>query len=103
VSSWELESIIARHPAVDECCAVGVPSPLGEEDVKVVIVPRAQASVEPAELRDWCEGRMARFMLPRYIEVADALPRNPAGKLQKEQLRAPSASTWDAEAQAVAR
>jgi crotonobetaine/carnitine-CoA ligase len=103
VSSWELESIIARHPAVDECCAVGIPSPLGDDDVKLVIAPKAEQSVEPAELRTWCEGRMAKFMLPRYIDVVDALPRNAAGKLQKEELRVRSASTWDAEAQAVGR
>jgi acyl-coenzyme A synthetase/AMP-(fatty) acid ligase len=46
---------------------------------------------------------MAKFMLPRYIDVVDALPRNAAGKLQKEELRVRSASTWDADAQAVGR
>jgi crotonobetaine/carnitine-CoA ligase len=87
ISSWELEALLCTHPAVAEVCAVGVPSPLGEEDVKVVVVPTTGEAVDPAELRSWCEGRMAAFMVPSYVEVAAALPRSPTGKVLKEELR----------------
>jgi crotonobetaine/carnitine-CoA ligase len=103
VSSWELEGIIGRHPAVEECCAVGVPSPLGEEDIKIVIALKEGHAIAPSELRRWCEDHMAKFMLPRYIAVVDALPRNVAGKLQKEQIRTLSDGLWDAEAVGMAR
>jgi crotonobetaine/carnitine-CoA ligase len=103
VSSWELEGIVGQHAQVEECCAVGVPSPLGEEDIKLVIVPKAGQTVAPTQLRQWCEDRMAKFMLPRYVEIVDALPRNVAGKLQKEQLRTIADGTWDAEAVGIAR
>jgi crotonobetaine/carnitine-CoA ligase len=87
ISSWELEALVSEHPAVAEVCALGVPSPLGEEDVKVVVVPAPGESVDPAELRSWCEDRMAAFMVPSYVEVAAELPRAPTGKVLKEELR----------------
>lgn len=96
ISSGELEAVLAGHPAVAEVCAIGVPSPLGEEDVKVVVVPVDGGEVDPAELRGWCEGRMAAFMVPRYVEVVAALPRAETGKVMKEELRGVAAGTWDA-------
>ena len=96
ISSGELEAVVSGHPAVAEACAVGVPSPLGEEDVKVVVVPAAGERVDPAGLRAWCESRMAAFMVPRYVEVVPALPRAETGKVMKEELRGVGTGTWDA-------
>jgi carnitine-CoA ligase len=96
ISSGELEALVAGHPAVAEACALGVPSPLGEEDVKVVVVPEDGERVDPAELRTWCEGRMAAFMVPRYVEVVAALPRAETGKVMKEELRGLGPGVWDA-------
>jgi carnitine-CoA ligase len=99
VSSWELENLIAAAPGVAEACAVGVPSPLGEEDVKVTVVAAAGERVEPAALWEWCRERMAAFMVPRYIEIAAALPRAGTGKVMKEELRSLDGKVWDAEAE----
>jgi crotonobetaine/carnitine-CoA ligase len=96
ISSWELETLIAAAPGVAECSAVGVPSPLGEEDVKLTVVAAAGATIEPAELWQWCRERMAAFMVPRYIEVAAALPRAETGKVMKEELRSLDGEVWDA-------
>ncbi len=96
ISSAELEAVVVGHPAVAEACAVGVPSPLGEEDVKLVVVATDGAELEPPELRSWCESRMAAFMVPRYVEVAAALPLAATGKVMKEELRGVGAATWDA-------
>jgi crotonobetaine/carnitine-CoA ligase len=103
ISSWELEGIVGRYPGVGECCALGVPSAAGEEDIKLVIAPKPGDAIVPAALRTWCEQRLAKFMLPRYIEVVEALPRDAAGKVQKEQLRQLSAKVWDVEAMAGER
>jgi carnitine-CoA ligase len=97
ISSAELETVVAGHPAVAEACAIGVPSPLGEEDVKLVVVPAVGETVDPAALRSWCQGRMAAFMVPRYLEVVAVLPRAQTGKVMKEELRGLAAGTWDAE------
>ena len=91
--------MIGSAPGVAECCAIGVPSPLGEEDVKVVVVAAAGATVDPEELWQWCKGRMAAFMVPRYIEVAAALPRADTGKVMKEELRTLEHEAWDSETQ----
>ncbi len=96
VSSWELETLVSRHPAVAEVCVVGVPSPLGEEDVKVVVVAVEGKAIDPAALRSWCEERMAAFMVPRYVEVVATLPRTEIGKVVKDELRAVGPTTWDA-------
>jgi crotonobetaine/carnitine-CoA ligase len=101
ISSWELETVVSAAPGVAECCAVGVPSPLGEEDVKVVVVAMAGATVDPEELWTWCQGRMAAFMVPRYVEVVAALPRADTGKVMKEELRTLEHDPWDAEAREV--
>lgn len=100
ISSWELETIVSHAPGVAECCAVGVPSPLGEEDVKLVVVAVAGERLDPSRLHGWCEGRMAAFMVPRYIGVVEALPRADTGKVMKEELRALEQGIWDAEAAA---
>ncbi len=97
ISSWELEHVLMRHPDVAECAAVGVPSPLGEEDVKVVLVPKPEASLNPAQVYEWCRSQMARFMVPRYIEVRRELPYTETGKVQKERLKTVDEGVWDAE------
>jgi crotonobetaine/carnitine-CoA ligase len=97
ISAWELEKIIAGHAAVDDCAAVGVPSPLGEEDVKVVVVPKADKEIDPGELRAWCAERMAKFMVPRFVEVRSELPLTELGKVAKEDLKNINGTIWDAE------
>jgi len=98
ISAWELEALIGEHPDVAECAAVGVPSPLGEEDVKVVVQAKPDRSPDPAALHQWCASRMARFMVPRYVEVVDSLPRTEIGKVAKTELTRLGANVWDAEA-----
>lgn len=100
ISAWELESLIADHDAVAECAVVGVPSPFGEEDVKAVVVLEPGFELTPAQLHDFCLGRMARFMVPRYIEIVANLPRNDVGKVDKLALQTLHENLWDAEVEA---
>jgi crotonobetaine/carnitine-CoA ligase len=64
ISSWEVEKAVNAHPQVLESAAVGVPSDLGEEEVKIYVVCRPGATVAPADIIRWCEARMAYFMVP---------------------------------------
>ena len=73
-----------------------MPSPLGEDDVKIAVTATGDAQLDPAELHRWSAERMASFMVPRYIEVLDQLPRMPTGKLEKSALRDVGPATWDA-------
>jgi crotonobetaine/carnitine-CoA ligase len=101
ISSFEVETLVAEHPAVAECAAVGVRAPLGDDDVMIVVVPRPGARVDPRELLGFLEPRMPKFMLPRYVEVAEDLPRTEASmRVRKHEIRARGVgdATWDREA-----
>jgi crotonobetaine/carnitine-CoA ligase len=96
ISSFEVERIVNSHPAVAESAAVGVPSELGEEEVMIVVVPRAGEQVDPAELTDFCAQRMAAFQVPRYVIVQSELPKTPTEKVQKFALREQGiGAAWD--------
>ena len=97
ISSVEVENVIALHSDVLEVAVHGVPSELGEEEVKAVVVLKAGASVTHEELHDFCDGRIPRFAIPRYIEFGAKLPRNPTGRVQKFKLREAGVTeaTWD--------
>lgn len=98
ISSMELERIINSHPDVVESAAIGVSSELGEEEVKVVVVRRNQTLTEE-ELIDYCCSKMARFMVPRYVEWAESLPKTPTQRVQKYKLKKAGVTeqTWDRE------
>lgn len=100
ISSFEVEAEINGHPDVLESAAVAVPSEYGEDEVKIVVVPRSGARIDPADLVDYLSSRMARFMVPRYVEIVDELPKTPTQKVRKIELRDAGVgpSTWDGQA-----
>ncbi len=88
ISSFEVENFVIEHPDVADCAAVGVPAELGEDEVFVAIVPAQGVTVDPAALIAFLEERMPRFMVPRYVEVMDDLPRNETSmRVRKFELR----------------
>jgi carnitine-CoA ligase len=99
ISTWEVESTINTHPAVLESAAYGVPSELTEFDVMVAVVLKPGESLAPAELLDFCQGRMAHFAIPRYVRFMEALPKNHAERIQKFELRDEGVTddSWDRE------
>lgn len=87
ISSTEVERAVCEHEAVAECAAVGVPSDLGEEEVKLVVVPEPGRTIDPAALQRHCEAALSDFCQPRYLEILDELPRGATHKVNKHQLR----------------
>jgi crotonobetaine/carnitine-CoA ligase len=87
ISSTEVEKTVLEHPSVAECAVVGVPSALGEEDVKLVVVGRTGAAVDPQELARFCAARLPDFAVPRYVQILDELPKGPTHKVEKAKLR----------------
>jgi carnitine-CoA ligase len=86
ISIWEVEQVINSHPAVLESVAFGVPSELSEEDVKVAVVLRNGATLSAAELIAYCDGRMAKYMIPEHVEFLDQIPKTATGKPQRYKL-----------------
>ncbi|WP_239545981.1 AMP-binding protein [Nocardioides nitrophenolicus] len=87
ISSYEVEQALLGHPAVVEAAVIGVPADqeAGEDEVLAVVV--TQEAAEPAEILEWCRGKIPAFAIPRYLRVADALPKTPSEKVRKAALR----------------
>jgi crotonobetaine/carnitine-CoA ligase len=86
LSPAEVEAVLDRHPAVAEAAVIGVPSDLSEEDVKAFVVAADGAPVDVRALHAYAGEHLARFKVPRYIEVVDELPHTPTGRLAKHRL-----------------
>lgn len=102
ISSFEIERAVNSHPDVIESAVVGVPSELGEEDVMVVVVPRA-SGFDCESLHRYCQEHLATFMVPRYIRVVNELPKTATQRVEKYSLReAGIQGAWDQAAHAEA-
>jgi crotonobetaine/carnitine-CoA ligase len=99
ISSYEVERVINAHPKVAESAVIPVPSEVGEDEVKAVVILKEGETLDPAELVAFCEANMARFAVPRYVEYIPELPRTPTQKVEKYKLRnaGVTPSTWDRE------
>ncbi len=89
VYSPEVERVLAEHPAVAEIAIIGVPDDRWGETVKAVVAFRPDQSATPEELIAFARERLAGYKAPSSIDVVDALPRNPSGKILKRDLRKP--------------
>jgi fatty-acyl-CoA synthase/long-chain acyl-CoA synthetase len=83
----EIEAALATHPAVLEACAFGVADTDLGEDVAVAVALRPGMAAGAAELQDHLRSRLAPYKVPRRVAFTDALPRNPNGKVIRDQLR----------------
>lgn len=99
ISSFEVERECVAHPAVREAAAVAVPSEFAEDEVMVVVAAVAGQTIDPAQLLEFLQPRMAHFMLPRFIRVVPELPKTPTEKVQKTLLREQGVTpdSWDRE------
>lgn len=95
ISALELEMILTSHPDIRECAAIGI-APSGEEEVKVFVRVAADRRLEPRAIHDFCKESMARFMVPRYIQILDQFPYTYNGKIDKKALRDLTPDHWDA-------
>ena len=87
ISSYEVERVINTHPKVFDSALVGIPSDLSEEEVLAVIILREGEVLNPEELLDFCQSRMAHFAVPRYIRFVKEFPRTPSQRIEKYKLR----------------
>ncbi len=100
ISAHEVESILSQYPGIAEIVVIGVPSDMGDEDVKALIIPEAGAVVDFAALSYWAAEQMAAFKVPRYFQIVADFPRSLTKReIERHKLKAlPGGPVWDREA-----
>ena len=90
VGPYEVEHVLAAHPAVQECSVIGVPDPLRGQAIKAVVqlqAGRTGGKELEKELKDFCNSRLAEYKWVRCVEFIDAMPKTISGKIRKGELR----------------
>jgi fatty-acyl-CoA synthase len=83
----EVEAVFREHPAVAEAALIGLPDEKWGEVGLMVVVLKKGAKATEEELRAFCEGRLARYKIPKRVVFTDSLPYSPYGKVIKAELR----------------
>ncbi len=97
ISAWEVERVLLEHPGIEEVALIGVPSELGEEEIKILVRRAEGATLDAESLLRWCAPRLPRFQLPRYVAFVQDFPRTPTQRIRKRELPRDTAGCWDLE------
>ncbi|PLT32472.1 AMP-binding protein [Bacillus sp. V5-8f] len=83
----EIEEFLYQHPSVLDVQVIGVPDKKYGEEVMAWIIPKDGARITAEEIREYCQGKISRHKIPRYIRFTDRYPMTASGKIQKYKLR----------------
>lgn len=83
----EVETVIHEMPEVADVGVIGLEDEKWGERVVAIVVPSPGVDLEPEDVIAYTEGKLARFKMPRQVEMVEELPRNPQGKILKRVLR----------------
>ncbi len=83
----EVENVIYHHPAVAEVAVIGVPHPKWQEVGRALVVLKQGQALTEAEIIEFCQGKLARYKIPKSVVFVEGLPRTAAGKVLKRELR----------------
>jgi long-chain acyl-CoA synthetase len=83
----EIEDVLYARPEVAECAIIGLPDPEWGERVTAFVVARPDEKVDPQALKAFLKARLSAFKVPKEFRVVSELPKSPAGKIMKRQLR----------------
>jgi fatty-acyl-CoA synthase len=83
----EIEEFLYGHPAVADVQVIGVPDERLGEELMAWVIARAGEKVGEDDLREFCQGRIAHYKVPRYFKLVDEFPMTVTGKVQKFKMR----------------
>ena len=89
VYPYEVEEVLYRHPAIQDCSMIGVPHEHeeGKELPIMYVVHKEGAQATPKMLRDYLSEHVAHYKIPRRFIMTEDLPRTATGKIMKKELR----------------
>lgn len=93
----EIEAVLGQHPCVAECGIIGVPDGTWGEVGRAFVVLKPHEAACEQNLLNFLQGKMAKYKIPKSVELIEALPRTGSGKIDKQKLRthyALRASDW---------
>jgi long-chain acyl-CoA synthetase len=82
----EIEEVVAQHPGVLECAAIGVPDAHSGEAIKVFVV-RRDAGLSERDVQAWCAQHLTNYKRPKHVEFRVELPKSNVGKILRRELR----------------
>src|SRR5699024_5515791 len=85
VSAFEVEREVGQFPGVADVAAIGVKSDMGEEEIMICVTALEGHRIDAAELHEYCRTQLPRFMIPRYVDVRDELPKNSSARILKHE------------------
>jgi fatty-acyl-CoA synthase len=83
----EIEEFLYTHPDIADVQVVGVPDERYGEQVCAWVIPKPGSTLSTEGVRDFCQGQIAHFKIPRYVRIVDAFPMTVTGKIQKFKMR----------------
>ena len=83
----EVEEFLITHIHILNAQVVGVPDPINGEELMAWVVLKDGAQLDERDVRDFCEGHLQHYKIPKYIEFTDDYPRTASGKIMKQQLK----------------
>jgi acyl-CoA synthetase (AMP-forming)/AMP-acid ligase II len=87
ISPAEVEAVLHTHPEVEEAVVIGVPDMEWGEQVQAIVVRKPGSTLTVEEVTDWCRRRLASFKKPEVVHFMSKWPRNPLGKVLRQDLR----------------
>lgn len=83
----EIEIPLEKHPKIAEVAVVGAPDPALGERVRACVILKQPGSMTADELRDYLGDKLAKYKIPEIVDFMETFPRNPTGKILKQQLK----------------
>jgi long-chain acyl-CoA synthetase len=84
----EIDEVLFEHPKILEACAVGIPDPYRGETVKAFVVVKPGETLTAEEVIQYCQGKLAKYKVPKSVEFMASLPKSGVGKILRKELRA---------------
>ena len=83
----EIEIPLEQHPKIAEVAVIGAPDTALGERVRACVILNEGCTMTAGEVKDYLTDKVAKYKLPEFVEFLDNFPRNPTGKILKQELK----------------